>query len=167
MTFFRKNGGLLLSALLVLGLMVMIFCFSAQDGEESGRTSGVLTNLVLHLMRPDYDSLSPGEQQEVFERFSFAVRKLGHFTEYALLGCALGWHLTEIHKRRPFRRPRLWAWAVAALYAMSDEFHHSFVGGRGPSFRDVGIDSLGAAAGVLCFLLLMWIILKVRNRKNN
>ena len=29
------------------------------------------------------------------------------------------------------------------LYAATDEFHQSFVGGRGPSVRDVGIDSLG------------------------
>lgn len=34
------------------------------------------------------------------------------------------------------------------LYAASDEFHQSFVPGRGPSVIDVGIDTLGASLGL-------------------
>ena len=42
-------------------------------------------------------------------------------------------------------------------FAGLDEYHQSFVAGRGPSVRDVGIDSIGIFIGILmvqffCFL---------------
>ena len=37
------------------------------------------------------------------------------------------------------------ALAIAVLYAVSDEFHQSFVEGRNGSPLDVGIDTVGAA----------------------
>lgn len=35
------------------------------------------------------------------------------------------------------------------LYAISDEFHQSFIPGRGASFKDVCIDTLGGISGIL------------------
>lgn len=46
------------------------------------------------------------------------------------------------------------------LYACSDEFHQSFVGGRDSSVWDAAADTLGAAMGALIYL-------KVRNRNQN
>ena len=40
-------------------------------------------------------------------------------------------------------------WLLAILYAASDEFHQSFVPGRGPSVIDVGIDAIGAGLGLM------------------
>ncbi len=40
-------------------------------------------------------------------------------------------------------------WLLAILYAASDEFHQSFVAGRGSTAMDVGIDSIGAGLGLL------------------
>ena len=40
-------------------------------------------------------------------------------------------------------------WLLAILYAASDEFHQSFVAGRGATVMDVGIDSIGAGLGLL------------------
>lgn len=34
---------------------------------------------------------------------------------------------------------------ISFLYAVSDEYHQSFVPGRGPAFRDVLIDTIGAS----------------------
>ena len=39
-------------------------------------------------------------------------------------------------------------WLLAILYAASDEFHQSFVAGRGATLMDVGIDSIGAGLGL-------------------
>lgn len=64
-------------------------------------------------------------------------RKLVHMTEYGLLWAlwsrALGW-----------RRP-VFAAAIAVGYAMTDEFHQSFIGGRHGTPVDVLIDSAGVA----------------------
>lgn len=70
------------------------------------------------------------------------LRKLAHMTEYGLLWLlwlrALGW-----------RRP--WVAALIAIgYAISDEWHQSFIAGRVGSPLDVGID----AAGVLVAAVL-------------
>jgi len=66
------------------------------------------------------------------------LRKCAHITEYAILAFLL---------RRALSTP--WAAATAFLYACSDEFHQSFVVGREGRPRDVAIDSLGIAIGLL------------------
>ena len=67
------------------------------------------------------------------------LRKLAHLAEYAILGALLV---------RATRRPGL-AVLLAALYAATDEMHQLFVEGRHGSPIDVGIDTVGAVAGVL------------------
>ncbi|MFZ2371781.1 MAG: VanZ family protein, partial [Trichococcus flocculiformis] len=37
------------------------------------------------------------------------------------------------------------------LYASSDEFHQSFIPGRGPAFTDVLIDTAGGLTGIILF----------------
>lgn len=75
--------------------------------------------------------------------WDFLFRKGGHVLGYALLALAL---------RRGLRL-RGWKGAAAVLacvllFALSDEFHQSFVPGRDARLMDVGIDLLGAALGV-------------------
>ncbi len=72
------------------------------------------------------------------------LRKLAHLAEYAILGALL---------YRAVRRPAL-AVALAALYAVSDEIHQTFVEGRVGAPLDVGIDTLGALVGVLVWVRL-------------
>lgn len=74
------------------------------------------------------------------------LRKIAHMVEFGLLFAlwlrALGWS----------GRAAWWAAAIAIGYAISDEFHQSFVDGREGTVRDVAIDS----AGVLIAALLAW-----------
>jgi VanZ family protein len=69
-------------------------------------------------------------------------RKLIHAVEYGLL-CFLWW--------RPLRlgmspaRAALAAFLISSLYAVSDEFHQSFVEGRSGNPVDWAIDTAGAA----------------------
>jgi VanZ family protein len=41
------------------------------------------------------------------------------------------------------------AWAIAAVYGVTDEYHQRFVPGRTPDAADALADALGAAAAVL------------------
>jgi len=79
------------------------------------------------------------------------VRKSGHFLGFAVLG-ALSWAALA-HFPQP-RRLGFWAWALATLYAASDEWHQSLVPGRTGSLRDVVLDSVGAAAAILLVTLV-------------
>lgn len=153
-----------LSLLPVLAVMVMIFCFSAETGEKSGRTSDKIVRVAIELTQPDYERLPRQEQARIHTRVSFSVRKLAHFTEFAMLGFALMLHVTVIGTRTRVRLPALWALGGGVLYAVSDELHQGLVSGRSPAALDVGIDSLGVLCGlgVLCLILCL---LKTKNIK--
>jgi VanZ family protein len=56
--------------------------------------------------------------------------------------------------------PALGAWAIAAAYGASDEWHQSFVPGRSADVHDWYADAIGAAAGtVACWA---WGIIRSR-----
>ena len=152
-----EKNSIILSLLLVIAVMVMIYCFSAQTGAESGAMSGKITTWVLSLVIPDFANFAPEKQEAIRSTVGLIVRKLAHFSEYALLGFSLMLHIAQIQKKISVRLPWLWAWAVGTIYAASDEFHQGFVAGRGPSIVDVMIDSAGVIAGTM---LLLWILLR-------
>ena len=77
------------------------------------------------------------------------VKKGAHMLGYALLALTY-WYGMRFDRRR-------WAWALilAILYALTDEFHQSFVPGRHPSWVDVLVfDGSGAAIGLALGTLL-------------
>jgi VanZ family protein len=67
------------------------------------------------------------------------LKKGGHLVGYALLSISY-WRALG------FRQKQRWlAWCLTILYALTDEFHQSFVPGRYPSIWDVLLyDNLGA-----------------------
>ncbi len=69
-----------------------------------------------------------------------------HFVEYAVL--ALLWY-RAIYSRfsHPIIQPL--AFVIVAIYALSDEFHQSFVPGRSATWQDVAVDLLGGACALL------------------
>lgn len=74
------------------------------------------------------------------------VKKGGHLLSYTLL--AWLW----LRALRPaLSPPRLYwaAFAVAVLYAISDEFHQTFVPGRNGTPIDVGIDGAGVLLAIV------------------
>jgi VanZ family protein len=77
--------------------------------------------------------------------YDLVLRKLAHIAEYAVLTVLLWWAL-QMHMRS---KVRVWLLAAlaAALYGVSDEWHQSWIAGRHGSFRDMGIDVVGIAAG--------------------
>lgn len=158
-----QKHGIVLSLLLVIAIMVMIFCFSAQTGEQSGTMSGTFTQWIIDLFVSDFENWPAEEQESLHSVVGLVVRKLGHFSEYALLGISLMLHIHQIRKRAAVPMPWLWSWIVGTAYAASDEFHQSFVAGRGPSVVDVMIDSSGVIAGTM---LLMLILLRRQKKKS-
>lgn len=84
-----------------------------------------------------------------FNLVEFGMRKMGHFTEYAILSLFL-YHAISVDHRS------VWNWkkaliciALAGLYSLTDEYHQSFVPGRGPSIVDCGFDTIGATLGMV------------------
>lgn len=141
---------------LTISWMAFIFAMSSQNGETSAEISGSVTEAIVSVVTPEYDTLPEEEQKALVADWHGVVRKGAHFCEYAVLGalllCSLSLSLTRRKLAVSLALP------MAAIYAASDEWHQAFVGGRGPSVADVGIDTLGALLGILVvlFVLLLW-----------
>ena len=84
-----------------------------------------------------------------------ASRKLAHFTEYALL-VALWWR--ALRTKLSHHQALVLAFAIAVLYAVTDELHQTLVSGRAGKPLDVGIDTAGALTAV-------WLIVRNRSRR--
>ena len=68
-------------------------------------------------------------------------------TEYFLLAVSVSFPL-YVYRVRGIWLPLL-AGTICVGFACLDEYHQSFVAGRAPSRKDVVIDSIGVAAGVI------------------
>lgn len=82
-----------------------------------------------------------GQPQEP-ENSSFLLRKAAHFTEFMVLGLCLCWLFGMLGKGK------LLPFLCGAAAACVDETIQLFVPDRGPSLRDVGIDTCGVLLGV-------------------
>ena len=159
--------------------MVFIFAQSALPSELSSEESGVIVDLIMRVI----EGILPYGREAIV----FAVRKGAHFMEYLILGAVLvpavkewseasrlsgggadlpggGEDLPGGGADLPEAAPGLLmaggapaAWLIGTAYAVTDEFHQSFVPGRSYEFRAVVIDSCGVLTGVLAALLAGWI----------
>lgn len=149
-----------LSFLPALALLAMIFSFSAQTGTESGGLSrAVSQRLVLHWNQIIGGNTAPDSVAAQAAAIEFWVRKGAHMTEYALLcwSVSLPFFIWKVRSKLRIPLTPL----ICAAVAASDEFHQSFVAGRGPSVRDVCIDTLGA----LCALGLLELVRRLIRRR--
>ncbi len=144
------------SFLPALLMMYLIFSFSSQDGTASGNLSYQISGIIVESANEAFELHWSGSEMDYYiERIHRPVRKLAHVTEYFLLAVSISFPL-YVYGVRGLWLPLL-AGGFCVGFAALDEYHQSFVAGRGPSKKDVGIDSIGILAGVLmvqflCFL---------------
>jgi VanZ family protein len=77
------------------------------------------------------------------------VRKLGHFTEYAILAALLWRALRGTFVVSSLAIVAAGTFLITAGFAASDEFHQSFVMSRTASAHDVLIDCVGVTCAIL------------------
>jgi VanZ family protein len=85
--------------------------------------------------------------------WNIVLKKMAHFIVYGILAW-LVLHALNRGSEPPKRRQRIkfirwYAWGIAVLYAISDEFHQSLVPGRHPKVLDLLIDACGAGTVLL------------------
>ena len=129
----------------------LIFLFSSNSADTSGKQSGRIVGIVIDVFVPDYDSFSEARQKQITDTVTFIVRKSAHFTEYLVLGALVFWCLYKTKKKR--LRTALAA-VLTSLYSVTDELHQLFSDGRSCELRDVLIDTCGGITGALAALLI-------------
>ena len=135
---------------LVIGWMAVIFIYSSQPAVISNEKSRFVINMFNYLGL-NLDSL-------LGELSNFIIRKLGHFTEYAILYLVLHHAMKESFKSKTALLTSL---VILFFYASSDEIHQYFVPGRACRVRDVLIDTCGGT-----FAMLIIYFKKLRNRSD-
>ena len=132
----RADKRLRLCTALLICNLIFIWGNSLLPGEVSGAFSDWVKSILARLFASGEEDSSGGG----------LLRKLAHFTEFTALGMCLAWLYGMLGKGR--LRPFLWG----VLAASVDETIQRFVPDRGPSIKDVCIDS----AGVLTGIILLW-----------
>ena len=139
----HKRTRIIISGIAVIIWMIVIFMLSAMTGEESG----ALSSGLIHALLKNIPFLAESELAHL------VVRKLAHMTEYAIL-CLL---IINLEKQIGFKirlKHILIGIFISCIYAMTDEYHQSFVNERSGNIIDVGIDTLGAAiAGIIVLIV--------------
>lgn len=137
--------------ILIILWTCLIFLFSSQDGGES---SGFSRKFVEFFIK----------DSEVVDKVEPYVRKLAHFSEYGIGGVLFislfstyGW--TD-------RRKITTSILLGVWYATMDEIHQLMVPGRSGAIKDVYIDSLGIATGVIGMLIVIKIFELIKNKRN-
>lgn len=95
---------------------------------------------------------------------SFGFDKLAHFAEYYFFGCLLCRWLSATGRGRKRGFVLAMTMLIGTGYALSDEWHQSFVPGRDASLWDALFDSLGVGIGALTYPAIRRGILSARAR---
>ena len=117
--------------------LILNLCFIWGNSLLPGEVSGAFSDWVKSLL----EALLPGGESG--GPSGGLLRKAAHFTEFMSLGMCLCWLFSMLDQRR----------SLALLYgtaaACVDETIQLFVPDRGPSLRDVGIDTCGVLTGMI------------------
>lgn len=128
-----------------LAWMAAIFYFSTDS--FSGENTGSLLYDIFHFVFP---SLT----YEQFRPIHFVIRKVAHFTEYGLLALLLFRAFRSGDAVRWQWRWAVGAWLLVVVYALTDEYHQTFVASRTGTINDSMVDILGGTTA----LVVLWLI---------
>ena len=130
--------------LLVIMWMILIYKFSAETGEVSAGKSQAITKSINYLI-----SKTPFEYK--IHWTDHATRKTGHVVEYLVLAMLI---INALSNSGAEGVSNIAATIlISVAYASMDEFHQSFSVNRGPSVKDVLIDSIGIFIAVILYIL--------------
>ncbi len=149
-----------LSFLPAILMMYLIFSFSGQSGDTSAELSYKVSCKVVEiqgtLTGQNYDDYTIAVKAD---EIHYKVRKAAHMTEYFLLAVSVSFPF-YVYGLRGLPLVIL-TMGICVGFAGLDEYHQSFVAGRGPSKKDVFIDSCGAFIGVMVVRIFCWIFLGI------
>ena len=152
------------AAILLLAFYVVIFGFSAQDAEQSGSLSMMISEYAAEFL----NSLVGGRWSQQFMEelaiyFEHPIRKLAHFGEYMCVGILvyLIWSQWMKRGRGLYLLTVSWVFVSGAL----DEFHQLFVPGRWGSFADVCLDTCGGTFGLLMCVTVRKLLKRRKRRR--
>jgi VanZ family protein len=138
----------LLSRYLPLVAWLIFISYASSDNFSAANTSRIIGPLVLWLF--------PNTTPESLALIHFVVRKIAHFTEYAILAYLAARAFRTSPRAALANRWFLAALALIVIYALLDEYHQTYVPSRTASIYDSLIDMSGG--------LIMLLVLRCRDK---
>ena len=136
-------------------LMMMIYHFSAQPADVSSQLSYKVSYKIVETADYVFETnLDYWQMDSWAQRIHGVTRKLAHMTEYFALAVAVSFPLYVYGVHGILLM--LLAGMICVGFAAGDEYHQSFISGRSPSVRDVGIDSFGIFWGIILVRIIGW-----------
>ncbi len=144
---------LVFAYIFLISWMIIIFLFSSQSGNLSGDTSNkIVRNIVVFISKVENKNYSEEKIEELVEKYNVPIRKLGHFTEYLILGILVMNLL--INYNINLKWFIISSILICVFYAFTDEFHQLFINDRSGNLIDVSIDSFGSIFGIMLYYIL-------------
>ena len=137
--------------ILIIFWMNVIFSFSSDVGEISGGKSKIITEKVVEVIEAISDNIEVDESY-----IHFLVRKTGHVVVYFILTILIMGFLFTIEVGVKYKY--MITWFSSTVYAGLDEYHQTFVEGRGGRVVDVFIDNIGIIGAILVTMIIREII---------
>jgi len=141
-------------------IAIFIFGFSSQNAEQSSGLSSKAATAIVHFAGNSHIvNVNAGNEAQFIENLQYPIRKCAHMTEYMIftLSVVLALYVWNVRNKWLY----IIAFAVAVIFASTDEFHQLFVSGRSGRVLDVLIDSVGAIIG----LLIVWGVRRKRLKR--
>ena len=136
---------------LVLSILTTAFVFSnsLRNREQSANQSDKITNGIVDIVEEITD------KPQNHNRWSYYVRKIAYFGEYAVLGTLWLLCLYSFFRKKVYS---FLAFAICVLISIIDESIQLFVPGRVGSISDVLLDSSGALFAILIVTLILYLV---------
>ena len=155
-----------ISIILVILWMLVVFSFSAQNGSKSSGISNKVAGKIIDII----NLTNIGEQEErqiKIEKIEPVIRKMAHLTIYILGGILISNMMFQLILKNSIKLKIGISAIFGIVFAITDEIHQLFVGGRSGRIQDVIIDSIGVIIGIVFFQIIRKIILSSKEEKND
>ena len=129
---------------------MVLFYLSSQVQGQSNQLSTNVTEILAKQV-----SITNNDSNINIVRLNHIVRENAHYIVYFILGLLV----------MNASRNGIISLLISVFYGISDEIHQMFVPGRGAEVQDVLHDSVGAAMGILVFIVFLRVIQKFRKEK--
>lgn len=148
----KKQTIRIILSVIILGVLATIFIFSNQNGNKSKSVSEKFMRTIVDI-NPKTSKLSNKEKQEIVIKSQPFIRKTAHFTIYMITGFLIMGFLSTYDLK--ISKKLAITIILGIIYAIFDELHQGFVGGRTPRIFDVFIDFLGVLTGSINVLIIL------------
>ena len=139
-----------LKFLIIVLILSIIFSFSNETGTKSSkRSDGLIIKVSQIVLNRE---LTKKEKEKIVNTLVVPVRKTAHIIIYLLLGASI----ISFYEEFSFLNNKsvIISIVICIFLAIIDEIHQTFIIGRSGEIKDVIIDGVGSALGIIMYYRL-------------